>query len=93
LAALRRKVLAKHLAAAYSPLHRPTATARKELQMNQRTTPARQATAIGLAALVTFAMLGSVDRLATQPAAEMQLAQQNQPTQTVIIEGRRVARS
>lgn len=60
--------------------------------MNQRTTPARQATAIGLAALVTFAMLGSVDRLATQPAAEMQLARQSLPAQ-VVVEGRRSARS
>jgi len=61
--------------------------------MNQRTTPAHQATAIGLAALVTFVMLGGVDRLATWPAAEVQLARQSVPTQTVVIEGRRIARS
>ena len=61
--------------------------------MNQRTTPARQATALGLAVLVTFAMLGSVDRLATRPAAELQLARQSLPTQTVVIEGRRIAQS
>ena len=61
--------------------------------MNQRTTPARQATALGLAVLVTFAMLGSVDRLATRPAAELQLARQSLPTQTVVIEGKRIAQS
>jgi hypothetical protein len=38
-------------------------------------------------------MLGSVERLATQPAAEMQLARQNLPAQVVVIEGRRIARS
>jgi len=61
--------------------------------MNQLTTAARRATAFGFAALVTFAMLGSVDRLATQPAAELQLARQSLPTQTVVIEGRRIAQS
>jgi hypothetical protein len=42
---------------------------------------------------VTFAMLGSVDRLAARPAAELQLARQSLPTQTVVIEGRRIAQS
>lgn len=40
---------------------------------------AARATAFGFAAFVTLSMLASVDLLATQPAAEVQMARQAAP--------------
>jgi hypothetical protein len=61
--------------------------------MNTRHTVTRQATAFGFAALVTLSMLASVDLLATQPGAEMQMARQAAPTQVVVIEAKRDAQT
>ena len=61
--------------------------------MNTRHTTSRQATAFGLAAIVTLSLLASVDRLATPAAAELQIARQTAPTQVVVIEGKRIART
>ena len=47
--------------------------------MNSRNALTARATAFGFAALVTLSILASVDRLATQPAAEMQMARQAAP--------------
>jgi len=61
--------------------------------MNTRHTASRQATAFGLAALVTLSLLASVDRLATPAAAEMQIARQTAPAQVVVIEAKRITRT
>lgn len=61
--------------------------------MNTRSSTTRQATAFGLALAVTLSMLASVDRLATEPATELQIARQALPTQVVVIETRRDART
>lgn len=42
--------------------------------MNLRTTTRTQASAFGLAALMTLALLGSIDQLATLPAPDAQIA-------------------
>ena len=55
-------------------------------------TTARQFTALGLAAFVTLAMLASVNLLATQPNADVQMAKHSNPTQVVVIEARRSPR-
>ena len=59
--------------------------------MNTRNATARQATAFGLAALVTLSMLASVNLLATQPVAEQQMARKAAPTQMVVIQDQRAA--
>jgi hypothetical protein len=57
------------------------------------TTTARQITALGLAAFATLAVLGSIDRLATEPSPQAQLAAASQaPTQVVVITGKRLPR-
>jgi hypothetical protein len=58
--------------------------------MNQRNdftsrTTAR-VTALGLAAVVTLSILASVDLLATQPAADLQMSRQAAPAQVVATE-------
>ncbi|HSQ72442.1 MAG TPA: hypothetical protein VLM87_08470 [Rubrivivax sp.] len=50
---------------------------------------AARATAFGFAAVMTLSILASVDRLATQPAADMQMARQTAPTQVVATEAAR----
>lgn len=54
--------------------------------MNNRNALAARATAFGFAVFVTLSILASVDRLATQPAVEWQLARQAAPAQVVVIE-------
>lgn len=58
----------------------------------------RHATAFGLATIVTLAILGSVDSLATRPAQQLQMAQRQQlqqpaTTQVVAADARRAAKS
>jgi hypothetical protein len=48
-----------------------------------------RATAFGFAAFVTLSILASVDLLATQPAADLQMARQAAPTQVVATEAAR----
>ena len=47
---------------------------------------AARATAFGFAAFVTLSMLASVDLLATQPAADVQMARQAAPAQVAASE-------
>ncbi len=58
------------------------------------TSTARQIASLGLAAIATLAILGSIDRLASEPAQQGLLAaDSNVPTQVVVIQGKRIARS
>jgi hypothetical protein len=52
----------------------------------------RQAFALGLAALLTFSVLGALDLLATQPAQEPLLAASPAASQVVVVESRRGTR-
>lgn len=61
--------------------------------MNTRNTASHQATAFGFAALVTLSLLAGVDGLATHPAVDLQIARQAAPTQVVVIEAKRDART
>lgn len=53
----------------------------------------RQASAFGLAAVLTLSLLGSIDQLATPAAAPEFSAATGPTTQVVVIEGKRIARS
>ena len=61
--------------------------------MNTRQATAARATAFGLAAFVTLAILASVDTLATPSATEMQMARQHAPTPVVATVAERPANS
>ena len=52
-----------------------------------------QATAFGLAALVTVATLGSLQELAVGHDAASELARANAPVQQVVVVGQRASRS
>jgi hypothetical protein len=52
-----------------------------------------QATAFGLAALVTLTLMASIDQLATTPAAADTMAGADAPTQVVVVTARRLPRS
>lgn len=52
-----------------------------------------QATAFGLAALVTLTLMASIDQLATTPAAADTLARAEAPAQVVVITAQRLPRS
>jgi hypothetical protein len=58
--------------------------------MNRRnalaTRTSARVTAFGFAAFVTLSILASVDLLATQPAADLQMARQAAPAQVVATE-------
>lgn len=52
-----------------------------------------QATALGLAALVTLTLMASIDRLATTPPAADTLARTEAPAQVVVVTAQRLPRS
>jgi hypothetical protein len=58
-------------------------------------TTARQITALGLAAIATLAILGSIGSLAVQPSPRsvFAAAMPSAPLQVVVIEGKRITRS
>jgi hypothetical protein len=61
--------------------------------MNSRNTLAARTTArvtaFGFAAVVTLSVLAGIDQLATQPAADLQMARQAAPAQVVVTEAAR----
>ena len=52
-----------------------------------------QATAFGLAALVTLSLLAGIEQLATTPTAADSLAGTDTPAQVVVVTARRLPRS
>ena len=60
--------------------------------MNMQSTT--RATALGLAIMLTLGILGSINLLATSPAPDALVAAIDGPaSQTIVIEGKRLARS